>query len=208
MRALLGFVAPDDDRDLGSVGAVRTRTLDSLRPVQELARDKPHGNRIKYMGGCRCQECRRANTAYERERAARRRAGEWNGLVSADAARKHLAELRYQGVGRRAVNLATDVSDTVLQDIIAGRKQRIRARTARLILAVDANAAQDGAYICARRTGRLVHELLTEGFTKARISAEIGQDGRALQLGRKRVTVRSAGAIDRLWRRYMTPAGV
>jgi hypothetical protein len=32
-----------------------------------------HGTRSTYVGGCRCGDCRAANTAYERRRARRRR---------------------------------------------------------------------------------------------------------------------------------------
>ena len=179
-----------------------------LRPAAELGGDRPHGTRMRYLAGCKCFQCRRANSDYERQRLEARRNGDWNGIVSARKARRHMIRLRQYGIGRRAIRLATDISDTVLQDVVAGRKQRIRARTERLILAVNTNAAMDGTYVCARRTWKQIDQLITEGFTKRRISAEIGQNGRALQLGRKRVTVRNAAAVDRLWRKYMTPAGV
>lgn len=179
-----------------------------LKPASELGADLDHGVRMKYMAGCKCFYSRRANSDYERERKIARAAGDWNGIVSAKRARRHLAKLRRGGVGRRAVRMATDLGDTTLQDIVAGRKENIRARTERSILAVTANAALDGAYISASRTWSQVNQLITEGFTKARISIEIGQGGRALQLGKKQVTARNAAAIDRLWRRYMTPAGV
>ena len=179
-----------------------------LRPAYELAADLECGVRLKYMAGCRCFNCRRSNSDYERERKLARAAGDWNGIVPAKRARQQLNKLRRAGVGRRAVRLATDISDTVLQDIVAGRKTNIRARTERAILAVTASAASDGAYISASRTWSQVNQLITEGFTKARISLKIGQGGRALQLGKKQVTVKNAAAVDRLWRRYMTPAGV
>lgn len=182
--------------------------LRGMRPVEELGAGKPHGERLRYLAGCRCFYCRRANSDYERERAIARANGDWNGLVDAQKARGHLLKLRKLGVGRRAVHLATDVSDTVLQQISTGRKKRIRGRTERLILAVTADAAFDGAYVNAARTWKQVRELLNEGFTKRQISAEIGQNGRSLQLGTKRVSVKNAAAVDRMWRRYMTPSGV
>ena len=178
-----------------------------LRPAAELGANREHGDRLRYVAGCRCFYCRRANSDYERERLAARKAGDWNGYVSAARARRHLLKLREQGVGRRAVHLASDVADSVLQQISSGRKEKIRARTERKILAVTKVAAQDGAYVDAARTWQQIEQLLGEGFTKRQISAEIGQNGRSLQLGRKRITVRNAGLIDRLWRRYMTPEG-
>lgn len=68
-------------------------TLNGLRPVAELAADRPHGDRLRYMAGCRCKECRAANTAYETQRALARKAGDWNGVVSAARARSHIAVL-------------------------------------------------------------------------------------------------------------------
>lgn len=159
------------------------------------------------MAGCRCSQCRRANSAYESERQRARKNGDWNGIVSAERARKHLRALRKAGVGRRSVHIVTDIAETVLRDINAGRKKRIRARTERLILAVTPACAADGAYISAAKTWRQIDQLLEEGFTKVRIAEAIGQK-RALQLGKKRVTVKNAAAVDRLWRKYMTEAGV
>lgn len=179
-----------------------------LRPIEELAQDKPHGTRLRYLAGCKCFHCRRANSDYERQRLAARKAGDWNGIVPAKRARRHMKRLRQQGVGRRAIGEATDIADTVLQEIVAGRRPRIRARTERLILGVTKDAAFDGAYVSAARTWQQVEQLLREGFTKAWISKQIGQNGRSLQLGRKRVTTRNAAAVDRLWRKYMTPGGV
>ncbi len=47
-----------------------------LRPIGELARNRPHGDRLRYMAGCRCPACRGANP-----------------IVPADAARAHIHPL-------------------------------------------------------------------------------------------------------------------
>ena len=57
----------------------------TLRSAVELAAGKPHGTRIRYVGGCRCLPCRAANSRYESERQAARKLGDWNGLVDAAA---------------------------------------------------------------------------------------------------------------------------
>ncbi|KKK49083.1 hypothetical protein LCGC14_3138630 [marine sediment metagenome] len=178
-----------------------------LKSAYELGCKKEHGTRLRYMAGCHCFYCRRANSDYERERIRARANGDWNGLVPAKKARAHMRKLSRLGVGRRAVGAATDVADSVLVKINNGERIQIRARTERLILAVSIAHASDGAYVDARTTWKQIRQLLREGFTKIRIAEAIGQQ-RALQLGRLRVTARHAGAIDRLWRRYMTPAGV
>ena len=62
--------------------------------------------------------------------------GDFNGTVSASAARKHLHELSKAGVGRRSVERITGISSVVLCAIKSGAKTRIRARTEKLILSV------------------------------------------------------------------------
>jgi len=161
-----------------------------------------HGTRARYALKCRCDDCRAANTAYERARAAARRSGDWNGLVPAARARQHLLKLSDQGVGRRAVAAATDIADSVLTQIRNGTKQRIRAETERRILRCNPSIASDGALVPAARTWSKVSWLLEEGFTKRRLSALLGQNGLALQLGRERVTARNAAKVDRVYRKY------
>lgn len=178
-----------------------------LRTAEALGAHRAHGERLRYLSGCRCFHCRRANSDYERERQVARRNGDWNGIVCATTARRQLLALSAQGVGRRAVHAATDIAESVLARISSGKKRRIRARTERLILVVTIEQAADGAYVDARKTWVQVRQLLREGFTKARISAEIGQAGHSLQLGKTRVTVRNADAVNRLWLRYMTVSG-
>lgn len=169
-----------------------------LRPITELAVGREHGDRLRYMAGCRCAECRRANSAYECARARARKAGDWNGIVPAAKARAHIARLAAQGVGRRAVGDACDISDTALADIIAGRKTRIRARTERAILGVTAAAAADRALIPAGPTWALLDELIADGYNKAELARALGYRTPALQISRRQVTVRTAADVARL----------
>jgi hypothetical protein len=132
-----------------------------------------------------CAECRRRLV--------------WNGFVAADRARAHLQALSRAGVGRRAVAEATDISESLLQKIRRGLREKIRAKTERLILDVDVGAAADNALVDAGPVWAMVRRLMRQhGFTKAKISARIGQGGRALQLGRRRVTARNAHRIAKL----------
>lgn len=175
-----------------------------LRPAAELAADKPHGTRLRYVAGCKCFHCRRANSDYERQRKAARLAGDWNGLVPADKARAHMASLSRRGVGRRAVSAASDVCPTVLQDIRTGRKTRIRARTERKILAVTAAMVSDGALVKPGRTFALIDQLLEEGFTKTELAKRLGYRNGALQLKRHRMTARNVARVERLHRSLTT----
>lgn len=198
--------------DAGSTPAPRAliRSLDTLGQrglrLLELAEARPHGDRLRYLGGCRCAACRRANADYEKARRAARQAGDWNGIVDAAPARAHLLKLARLGVGRRAVQAATDIAHTVLQEIRAGKKQRIRARTERKILAVTKTCASDGAMVPARRTWRLIEEMLDEGYTKQRIARELGSKAKvpALQVSRDFVTLRTAHRVEVVHRRLMS----
>lgn len=173
-----------------------------LRPVAELGGSRPHGTRLRYLAGCKCFHCRRANSDYERERQKAREAGDWNGVVDAAPARAHLRRLSRLGVGKRIVHAVSDVSVTVLQDIRSGRKTRIRARTERRILAVTKAARGDAALIPAGPTWERIGWLLEEGFTKARIALELGRKTPALQISKQTVTVRTAARVEALVKRY------
>lgn len=172
-----------------------------LRPASELAKNRPHGDRLRYMGGCRCSECRGANTAYEKARVVARKAGDWNGFVDAQAARQHLQQLSVLGVGRHSVSDASGVADSILFEIVSGTKTRIRARTERVILAVTREAAADHAYVCAKSTWVLLDELIADGYTRGELALAMGRKTASLQVGRRQVTVRTRFGVQRLHER-------
>lgn len=174
-----------------------------MRPIEEIGRERPHGDRLRYLAGCKCFHCRRANSDYERERKAARAAGDWNGIVSARSARTHLNRLSRQGIGRRAVSDASDVGETTLCDIRSGRKKYIRARTERKILAVDAKCLADGALVSAGRTWQYIRLLVEEGYTQTYLAQQLGYP-RSLQFGKERVTVKNAARVKALYRRLTT----
>lgn len=178
-------------------------TIASLKPHRALAADKPHGVRLRYMAGCRCDACRKANSQYENERQQARRRGDWNGIVPADRARAHLQALSRQGVGRRAVQACTDVADTVLSAIRSGEKKRIRARTERLILQVTRDQAADHALISGRRTRYLIQLLLDEDYTEEFLAQRLGYTTGRLQFT-DRITVRNAARVERLYQELTT----
>lgn len=177
--------------------------LSNIRDVAELAARAQCGTRVRYMGGCRCDACRRANSDYEKMRIHARENGDWNGIVPAGKARRHLQRLQRQGVGTRMVAASADVPRSIVSGILAGRRRNARARTVRKILAVSAAQCGDAALIDAGPTWRLIDELLEEGFTKKRLATELGYRTRALQIGRERVTVRTAARIRALYDRLM-----
>jgi len=158
----------------------------------------PHGARARYTAGCRCDDCRAANREYERGRVRARMRGDWNGLVDAKDSRAHLKKLSAQGVGRRAVHAATGVSNTVLSDILTGRKTRVRSRTMRDILAVDAGALSDGAQVPAKETWRMLREILKAGYTKGEVAQALGCKVPALQIRKDKVLLRTEHKVKKL----------
>lgn len=163
-----------------------------LRTIGELGGARPHGTRLRYMAGCKCFKCRRANSDYERSRQAARIAGDWNGIVNATRARNHLEMLHRSGVGRRTVSDITGVPHSTIHEIRKGRKRRIRARTEQRILAIGPNAAQ---IVPAARTHKLIREILDEGFSKAEVARRLGYRSPALQFNRRRVTARNEARV-------------
>jgi hypothetical protein len=143
--------------------------------------------------------CRAANSRYETERAAARKSGDWNGIVDSAEARAYLAWLSRHGIDRHSVSAVTDISDSILWEVITGARSRIRARTARKILAVEPDLARGGKTIVpANRTWKRLRELIGLGYKKAWIARWLGRKSPALQLNRKRITWRNAVAVEKL----------
>ncbi len=170
-----------------------------LRPVGELALARQHGDRLKYLAGCRCAECRRANSNYSRERKRACATGGWNGIVPAAAAREHLRQLAAQGVGRGSVSAATDIADPILGKIISGTRKNIRKRTESIILAVTTDAAGDFARVPGAATWSMINSLLADGYTKGYIAIRLGRKTKSLQLHKDFVSVRNAFLVKRLY---------
>ena len=166
----------------------------------------PHGTRARYVSRCRCDECRRANREYAHERAIAKVYGKTNELVSAGPVRKHLLKLRRQGVGRRTVAEACDVSCTILSEVIVGTKRQVRRRTAERVLAVTREAIADHAPVSAKLTWYRIGVLLEEGFTKAELARRFGYQRPALQLGKTQVLARTARKVERFYKQ-MTVGG-
>jgi len=171
--------------------------------VRRLAEQKPHGTRLKYKAGCRCLACRAANARYETARAHARASGNWNGLVSAEAARTHILKLSKQGVGRRAIAAASDVAEKVISRIRSGSQLNIRKSTETRILAISNQAPSDGALVRANATWKQIKALLADGFTKAELARRLGYRFPSLQIGKTRIRASTAARIDRLFRMLM-----
>jgi len=173
-----------------------------LPSIKELGERKSCGTRLRYMAGCRCVPCRAANSSYETMRAAERRKGNWNGLVPAMRARRHLIKLSRLGIGRDSVAAASDVGVTTISEVFRGIKLNIRSETEKKLLSVTKDAVADHGYVSARRTWVLLNRLLSEGITKTELSRRLGYKG-TLQFNKEVVTAKTAGKVERFYRRIM-----
>lgn len=171
---------------------------DRIAKLKKSAMLKECGTRSKYAAGCRCSDCKTANTKYEKERAMARKAGEWNGLVDAKPVRLHLLYLKRKGIGTRTVCDYTGLGRTMVQEIRSGRKTRIRKMNAERLLALDTSCFSGGSLVSAKQVWREIDWLIGEGFTQGEIAKRLGYKTLKLQIGKKKVTGRTKVKIDRL----------
>lgn len=165
---------------------------------------REHGTHVKYViDVCRCEPCREANRAYERERRARIEPA----YVAAGPARAHCRELMAAGVGLKQIIKTSGISSGAIWKLLYGKNgrpsKRIRRETEQRILAITPAHIAGGAKIPAGPTWALVDEMVAAGAAKSEIAAAIGQTGPGLQLSRHLVMARSAAAIAELhaaWR--------
>lgn len=178
-----------------------------LKTAAQLAENKPHGHRMRYMAGCRCPDCRQSNSAYETARKKARDEGDWNGIVPADKARFHIKALSEKQVGRRAVSHVSGIGETAIVEISSGRKTHIRARTEKAILSVTVAAASDHAIVPAGPSWGKLDALIADGYTKAELALFLGMKSPRLQVGKDFVTVRKAFEIERIFERLKSVDG-
>ncbi len=167
---------------------------------------REHGTRVKYViDKCRCDPCRRAATAAQRER----RNDIEPAYVTAGPAREHVRMLSEAGVGLKTIAKASGVANGTLSKLMFGdygRKtppsKRIRKTTLDKILAVTPTAAANGSNVDAGPSWVLLDEMIAAGVPKARIAEQIGQRGPALQLSHTLMSARNVRAVADLHARW------
>lgn len=174
----------------------------TLATAEILAANKPHGTRIRYMGGCRCLPCRASNSRYECARAVQRRLGLGSHLVPARASRCRLIELSRRGIGRRSVSNATGISETVLSKIKSGRRSQVRALTEKKILELRGNTPPRSAIVPATDAWTMIRKLMSEGFTKRELSNRLGYRS-YIQFNPRRMTLRNVSKVRAFFRLIM-----
>jgi ferredoxin-fold anticodon binding domain-containing protein len=112
-------------------------------------------------------------------------------MLSASPARKHLAYLSERGVGLHAVNKTCKVAYSTLQDIKNRKVTKVSPRVLVRIMNVTTEDMAPSALVPAEKAWELVRLLKELGVPKATISEKLGNNGKALQIGRTRVLKRT-----------------
>ncbi len=171
-----------------------------------------HGTRARYVKGCRCDPCRRANAEYAKARyraQARARAIDASGsspvvaldrvrgdLVDASRARQHLAMLSAHGVGYKAAADAAGVARSLVANVAQGHSRHLRRFVETAILGVTTEDLAPAALVSNKPTKRAIKKLRTLGLTRAAIAQRLGMKSHALQIDvNDRVLVRTQRAV-------------
>lgn len=158
-------------------------------------------NTHRHRGETPCDPCRAANTAYHREHYRRNRAR----LVPADNARARIAYLEQQGFTLLAIAEAADLGAPHLRRIARGQTRSLtRAVEARILDAdPDPRPADDPRrMVPAAGTARRIAALRAMGWTLDHLAGRLGvklQQLHAIETRRKRVTTRTAAAVEALY---------
>lgn len=181
---------------------MRISQQERIAALKAAAATCPHGTRARYEGGCKCLLCRAAKSRYNTQREHARRAGDVRDLVDAGTTRRHLLKLSRLGCGYKTVGDAASVSKTVLQNVMKGRKKRVRASTERAVLAVTVEARADHALIDAGPTWEILNGLIERGYTRTQLAAWLGSKAKtpSIQFKRTLITVQGAASVERLKR--------
>jgi hypothetical protein len=145
-----------------------------LPPVHQLARNRRHGHKMRYMAGCRCWRCRAANAAYEHKLEQNRLLYGPNDLVPTDPVRRHLRHLQQFGMGHKTVAKHARLGKTVLAEILWYGKQRMRRRAAARVLAVQPtlDTLPRNVKIQATETVAKIRQLVCWGYPKSLINRD------------------------------------
>lgn len=189
--------------------AVETPQDRGLRTHAELGHRHEHGTRGRYLAGCKCFHCRRANSAYCLARIRAQQAGKGNPIIPATRVLEHLAKLRAAGVGYKTAARRAGVAISVVSALMAGRRKNCRKQSEEAILGVTADDAADGAYIDGAATWAMLEQLLRV-MPKTEIARRLGSKAKvpSLQIRRDRVMAGNARKIAALHAELIVPLHV
>jgi hypothetical protein len=117
----------------------------AARPCPHPRANHQHGTYGAYKSDrCRCRPCVEAKSVYERDRYRQIAYGRWQAYADAAEVRAHVEALMRAGLGWRSVASRADVHHATVKRLLYGDEttdgpaSRVRTRTARKLLAVQA----------------------------------------------------------------------
>lgn len=136
-----------------------------------------HGTRTRYVAGCRCEQCRKANSRYA---ARRERIDYVTSKVDSTDVRAHVQWLRDNGMGTRSIAEAAGVARSTIAALECspktGRpKSTVDINVARRLLAVHHDLPA-GANIDAIGLRRRIQALAAIGWCFAELDRRLGHD--------------------------------
>ena len=171
-----------------------------LKSKAEFLAVTPHGIRARYVSGCRCDLCRKANTEYAVKRERIKKLGGWNGLVSAKNARKHILQLAKKGVGRRSISDISGIPESTIIKIKNKERLNIRKATETAILSVSLDFITDATLVDARPVWKKINKL-KRVFKEEDIAKLLGYKNSYLQFRKRFVTAKTALRVERFYNR-------
>lgn len=145
--------------------------------------DRPHGYARYRLDGCRCDVCKEARRAYDRQQVYNRANGV-EVLVDAEPARQHVRALRAAGMGLRQIAAAANLNRKILNSLMNGRADRgtkptgrIRPETAGAILAVPMPTVDTLAgktLVSAIGVQRRLQALVAVGWSQNKLAELLG----------------------------------
>lgn len=140
----------------------------------------PHGTHARYSKGCRCEECKVAHRAYEREASRRRRrmrAGidfYESRLVDISEARAHIVFLRSRGLGLDSIAERAGVSRATIQRVCRSSSKKITRDLEERILGIPAIVYKRGTFVSAQPLKDMLKELSQHGITEGDVARSAG----------------------------------
>jgi hypothetical protein len=165
-----------------------------------------HGTNVAYVvEGCRCEECRQANRAYERARVRRKAQGR-SLFVPAEPVRAHWRRLRELGMNDDEIERAAGVSHHTSHNLFRGHwrtgepVQRVKRETAEKVFAVRHRKPRLGTRVDATPMREMVLDLMAMGYSVSWVAEQIGVlRSNFAPLKAEHVRVSTLLQVKRLW---------
>lgn len=134
---------------------------------------------------CRCDPCRQAYAAYQRNRRRQKAYGRWQPLTDAEPARQHLRTLMAAGISYYRVADMIGIDYAQLTGLLYTKgnrpaRQRIRTTTSALILAISPTTPIAPQRVDATGTRRRIQALAVMGWPQTRLARLMGRTGGTL----------------------------